>query len=262
MFGQRLDPDLRLGLGGLMRHGRDDALDQLPGVDPHRLELAPAFAGEVEDRADQPVHLADRGLDEAERLGEVLRQLLVGAVEHGSAVSVAFSGAWARRLGAAQRCDPAEDVVAQLLQLAGEAHDVDQRRAQIVADDIGEALDLVVGFAQVGGALLDRGFEVEIVVAQPGLGLVARARGTPHQEDRNAGQHHHQPGAGVVTTTPAAWLRSAARCAPRTGGVLRPTWPARCSRILSAGVAALRLRCTMAVARRRHHPDGRRPTPA
>ncbi len=33
-------------------------------------------------------------------------------------------------------------------ELAGEAHDVDQRRAQVVADDIGEALDLVVGAGQ------------------------------------------------------------------------------------------------------------------
>ena len=48
--GQRLDPDLRLGLRGLMRHGGDDAFDQFAGVDPHRLEFAPALAGEVEDR--------------------------------------------------------------------------------------------------------------------------------------------------------------------------------------------------------------------
>ena len=47
---QRLDADLRLGLGGLMRHRRDDALDQFAGVDPHRLEFAPSLAGEIEDR--------------------------------------------------------------------------------------------------------------------------------------------------------------------------------------------------------------------
>jgi hypothetical protein len=38
---------------------------------------------------------------------------------------------------------------------AGKAHDVLQRRAQIVADDIGKALDLVVGLAKIGGALVD-----------------------------------------------------------------------------------------------------------
>ena len=79
---QRFDPDLRLGFRGLMRHGGDDALDQFAGIDPHRLEFAPALAGEVEDGADQPVHLADRRFDEPERLGEILRQLLVGSVEH------------------------------------------------------------------------------------------------------------------------------------------------------------------------------------
>ena len=47
---QRLDPDFGLGLRGLMRHGGDDALDQLPGIDPNRLEFAPSLAGEVEDR--------------------------------------------------------------------------------------------------------------------------------------------------------------------------------------------------------------------
>src|SRR5439155_19991887 len=35
---QRVDPDLGLGFGGLMRHRRYSALEQLPGVDPHRLE--------------------------------------------------------------------------------------------------------------------------------------------------------------------------------------------------------------------------------
>ena len=46
---QRLDANLRLGLGGLMRHRRNDGLDQFGRIDPHRLELAPPLAGEVED---------------------------------------------------------------------------------------------------------------------------------------------------------------------------------------------------------------------
>ena len=98
--------------------------------------------------------------------------------------------------GAAQRRDPPEDVGAQFLEFAGEAHDVDQRRAQIVADDIGEALDFVVGLAQVGGALVDGGLEVEVVVAQLRFGLVAGARRAPHQEDRDGGQRDHEAGAG------------------------------------------------------------------
>src|SRR6185437_11042997 len=46
---QRLDADLRLGLGGLMRHRSHDTLDQLAHVDLVRLELAPALAGQIED---------------------------------------------------------------------------------------------------------------------------------------------------------------------------------------------------------------------
>ena len=65
-----------------------------------------------------------------------------------------------------------------------------------MADDVGEALDLVIGFAQVGGALVDRGLEVEVVVAQVCFGLVARARRAPHQEDRKAGERDHEAGAG------------------------------------------------------------------
>ena len=95
----------------------------------------------------------------------------------------------------AKRRDPPENVAAQFLEFAGEAHDVHQRRAQIVADDIGEALDFVVGLAQVGGALVDRGLQIEIVVAQLRFGVVARARRAPHQKDRDAGQRDHQAGA-------------------------------------------------------------------
>ena len=65
-----------------------------------------------------------------------------------------------------------------------------------MADDVGEALDLVIGFAQVRGALVDRGLEVEMTVAQPGVGLVARARRTPDQEDRDAGQRDDEARAG------------------------------------------------------------------
>ena len=111
--------------------------------------------------------------------------------------SLASGGAGdADAAGVAEGRDPPENVAAQFLEFAGEAHDVDQRRAQIVADDIGEALDFVVGLAQIGGALVDRGLQIEVVVAQPRFGVVARARRAPHQEDRDAGQHDHEAGAG------------------------------------------------------------------
>ena len=126
---------------------------------------------------DQAVHLGDRRLDEPERFGEVFRKLLVGPFEHGlGGVGRVFRGLGSGRLRPGKRCDPPEDVAAQFLQFAGEAHDVHQRRAQVVADDIGEALDLVIGFAQVGGAFVDRGLEIEIVVAQLRFGVVAGAR--------------------------------------------------------------------------------------
>src|SRR5215204_2794123 len=47
---QRVDPDRGLGFRSLMRHGRHNALDQLLGIDPDRLELAPSLAGEIKDR--------------------------------------------------------------------------------------------------------------------------------------------------------------------------------------------------------------------
>ena len=180
-------PGLRLRR--LVRHRGDDGFDQFPGIDRHRLEFAPALAGEVENRGYQPVHLADRRLDEAERLGEILRELPVVALEDELGSSAATSAGGPAR-------DPPEDVTAQLLELAGEAHDVHQRRAQIVADDIGEALNLVVGLAQVGGAFVDRGLEIEVVVAQPGFGVIARARRSAAPARSNGGQRDDQGGAG------------------------------------------------------------------
>ena len=47
-------------------------------------------------------------------------------------------------------------------QLAGEAHDVDQGRAQIVTHDIGKALNFVIGAAKLGGALADAFFKSDI----------------------------------------------------------------------------------------------------
>src|SRR5205814_1543868 len=69
-----------------------------------------------------------------------------------------------------------------------------------MADDIGKALDFVVGFAQVGGALVDGAFEIEIGVAQFHFGLVASARRTPHQEDREAGERDDEAGTGLSPT--------------------------------------------------------------
>ena len=52
------------------------------------------------------------------------------------------------------------------IELAGEAHHVDERRAQVVADDVGEALDLVVGVLQLADTIGDDRLEVLVGVAQ------------------------------------------------------------------------------------------------
>ena len=46
-IGQRLDPNLGLGLGGLMRDRRDDGFDQFAGVDPApaRIRAVPRGSG-------------------------------------------------------------------------------------------------------------------------------------------------------------------------------------------------------------------------
>ena len=74
-----------------MRHRRHDGFDQFAGVDSNRLEFAPPLAGEVENRSDQPVHLGDRGFDEAQGFREILRELFVCALEYGS-TSPAMTG--------------------------------------------------------------------------------------------------------------------------------------------------------------------------
>ena len=64
-----------------------------------------------------------------------------------------------------------------------------------MADDIGEALDLGVGLAQVRRALVDDGFQIDVGIAQPRLGVIARLRRAPHQPDRDHGKQHDQAGA-------------------------------------------------------------------
>ena len=159
-----------------MRDGRHDALDQLPGIDPYRLEFAPSSRVRLSIAEIRRSILAIDDLMNPSASVKSSESCLSAPSSTGSAVSVAFSGTAGARLLAGQRCDPPENVAAQFLQFAGEAHDVHQRRTQIVADDIGEALDFVIGFAKVGGALVDRGLEVEVVVAQ--LLRPRRARAT------------------------------------------------------------------------------------
>ena len=117
-----------------MSLGVGDALHDRRHVERFRPEGAPALPRQLQDCGDQAFHLGDGGADEAERLGHVAVDLL--------------------SLGMLLQRRP--DLVPDGLQLAGEAHDVDQRRTQVVADDVGVALDLLVRLPQLrlGLALL------------------------------------------------------------------------------------------------------------
>ena len=112
-----------------------------------------------------------------------------------------------------------------------------------MADDIGEALDFVVGLAKIGGALVDGGFEIEVVVAQQRFGMVTRARRAPHQKNRDAGQHDNEARADAVSEAARVWLRSAplVRRAKRRSSSAR-IWPARSSMCLMASRPVPRVR--------------------
>ena len=117
-----------------MSLGVGDALNDRRHIERFRPEGAPALPRQLQDRRDQAFHLGDGGADEAERLGHVAVDLL------------SFGMLLQRR----------PDLVPDGFQLAGEAHDVDEGRTQVVADDIGVALNLLVRLPQLclGLALL------------------------------------------------------------------------------------------------------------
>ena len=75
-LGQAADLDAGAELRGAVGDGVADGLEQAVHVDPFRLELAAALARELEHRVDQPVHVGDRRLDEADGLVEILPQPL------------------------------------------------------------------------------------------------------------------------------------------------------------------------------------------
>ena len=62
------------------------------------------------------------------------------------------------------------------LQLAGEAHHVDQRRAQVVADDVGEPLNFLVGALQVRGPFADTPLKATVQRINLDAGLPELAR--------------------------------------------------------------------------------------
>ena len=107
---------------------------------------------------DQSVHLARRGADEADRLRQFILDRAPGL------------GLQTIRAVIRQGGDQGVERAQTLLQLAGEAHHIDQGRAQVVRDDIGEALDLLVGAAEVLSALDDPSLQPLVQTAQQSLG--------------------------------------------------------------------------------------------
>ncbi len=124
-----------------------------------RPEGTPPLARELEDGGDEAFHLGDRHVDEAYGLVEIPLDLLAAGI----ALGLASGG---------------EKLGLQGFQLVGESHDIDERRTQVVTDDVGVALQLIVRFLQFGGALRER-------IVQPPLQALGRvaARVVAQRED-------------------------------------------------------------------------------
>jgi len=138
--------------------------------------------------------LAIEDLNESEGFREVLRELLVFALERG----LGFCRDRRRRaLTPRRRLSIAIRLkmsARNFLELAGEPHDVHQRRAQIVADDIGEALDFgcwplrrsAVRSSTVASRLT-------LLSAQTAASAASRARAERRtRKDRDRGQRDHE----------------------------------------------------------------------
>jgi len=109
-----------LGFGRLMRHGRPRHLRSISLVSSRSgLEFPPVLRASRLRMADiRPVHLGDRGFDEAERFGKILRQLFVGGplrTGFGAIGRILGPTAPAIRRGASEAMRP-EGIAAQFLE--------------------------------------------------------------------------------------------------------------------------------------------------
>jgi hypothetical protein len=163
----------------------------LAQVEALRPELAAAVARDLEDRADEPVHLAGGGADEGQRLGQVLGRGRARLVDGGFGERVAVGE------------DVGLDGLERLLELAREAHDVDQGRAQVVGDDVGEALHLGVGAHQVLGALLDPLLEARVEAPQLAVGRAQHVHLAAQRVEGPA----HRPRRASAASRLATWAR-------------------------------------------------------
>ena len=149
-----------------------DVLQDLVHRQRFGLQHPAALPREAENGVDQPVHPLARGTDEFDCFGQVLAHRDIGF------------GAHQRVVLPRQIVEEARQPFLGRLQLGGEAHDVDQRRAEVVTDDIGEALDLFVGALEIGRARGDRAFEPEIEPLQVRTAGVEQFDVPPQQPDR------------------------------------------------------------------------------
>ena len=99
--------------------------------------------------------------------------------------------------------------LARFVQLGGEAQHIDQRRAQIVADDIRETLNFLISTQQFGGAVLYSTFQPEIGLAQAhlcGSQLAIIAQDDHDRADEDAQQQQKRDTADDVKLLQAVQL--------------------------------------------------------
>ena len=133
-----------------MLDARDGGLRDRLYVQRVRLQLPPALARDPEDGVDQSIHLARCGADESDSFRQVLGRRHACRAQLGIVVV------------AASRGDISLELADAGLELAGEAHDVHQRRAQVVRHNVRKALYLVVCPAEIGGTFADALLETGI----------------------------------------------------------------------------------------------------
>ena len=182
--------DLRPGFGGAVGDRLADRLQHSGHVDLFGGEPAAAFARQFQHRIDQAIHPLDRSLDDADRFVELLAQA-VGGVRLVRVRCRAQLGEVILQLR-----DAGEDFLAQLFKLSGESHNVDERRTQVMADDVGETLDLFVGLFEIGCAEFDNALEVGVGGGELGLRHFALARVALHQINRQRADQHDECCAG------------------------------------------------------------------
>ena len=107
-----------------------------------RIERALAFAGKFQDCIDQGVHFLGRGSNEGYCLGKIRIDNGLDRGSRGKSLNC--------RIGHERRESTSSDVCSSLVKPIT----LTERRAKIVADDVGEPLNFLIGALEVRGSLL------------------------------------------------------------------------------------------------------------